>query len=66
MKMTSKNPNSARDLPRPWRPIRIQMAENAEALFLTSGFVYDDAEQAEATFANQSSTTSIRASPIPP
>ena len=33
--------------------IRTQMAENAEALFLTSGFVYDDAEQAEAAFANQ-------------
>ena len=25
--------------------------ETAEALFLTSGYVYDDAEQAEATFA---------------
>lgn len=29
------------------------MDENAEALFLTSGFVYDNAEQAEAVFANQ-------------
>ena len=29
------------------------MAENSEALFLTSGFVYDNAEQAEAVFANQ-------------
>jgi O-succinylhomoserine sulfhydrylase len=33
--------------------IRTNMMENAEALFLTSGFVYDDAEQAEAAFANQ-------------
>src|ERR1019366_5910363 len=30
---------------------RSQFAETAEALFLTSGFVYDNAEQAEATFA---------------
>src|ERR1700710_1725496 len=30
---------------------RTQHGETAEALFLTSGFVYDDAEQAEATFA---------------
>ncbi|CAH2600581.1 O-succinylhomoserine sulfhydrylase [Rhodovastum atsumiense] len=29
---------------------RTQYAETAEALFLTSGFVYDDADQAEATF----------------
>jgi O-succinylhomoserine sulfhydrylase len=33
--------------------IRSDMAENSEALFLTSGFVYDSAEQAEAVFANQ-------------
>jgi O-succinylhomoserine sulfhydrylase len=33
--------------------IRTNMAENSEALFLTSGFVYDNAEQAEAVFANQ-------------
>jgi len=33
--------------------IRTNMMENAEALFLTSGFVYDDAQQAEAAFANQ-------------
>lgn len=33
--------------------IRTNMDENAEALFLTSGFVYDNAEQAEAVFANQ-------------
>jgi O-succinylhomoserine sulfhydrylase len=32
---------------------RSQHGETAEALYLTSGFVYDDAEQAEATFANQ-------------
>ena len=30
---------------------RSQFGETAEAVFLTSGFVYDDAEQAEATFA---------------
>jgi len=33
--------------------IRSNMAENSEALFLTSGFVYENAEQAEAVFANQ-------------
>jgi O-succinylhomoserine sulfhydrylase len=33
--------------------IRTNMAENSEALFLTSGFVYENAEQAEAVFANQ-------------
>lgn len=33
--------------------IRSDMAETAEALFLTSGFAYDNAEQAEAVFANQ-------------
>ncbi|MGH7056646.1 MAG: O-succinylhomoserine sulfhydrylase [Acetobacteraceae bacterium] len=31
--------------------IRSQFGETAEALFLTSGFVYESAEQAEATFA---------------
>src|SRR5271165_1654675 len=30
---------------------RTRHGETAEALFLTSGYVYDDAEQAEATFA---------------
>ena len=30
---------------------RTEHGETAEALFLTSGYVYDDAEQAEATFA---------------
>jgi O-succinylhomoserine sulfhydrylase len=30
---------------------RTQFGETAEALFLTSGYVYDDAEQAEGTFA---------------
>src|SRR5215831_9074818 len=30
---------------------RSAFGETAEALFLTSGFVYDDAEQAEGTFA---------------
>jgi O-succinylhomoserine sulfhydrylase len=33
--------------------IRTELGENSEALFLTSGFVYDNAEQAEAVFANQ-------------
>ena len=32
---------------------RSNHAETSEALFLTSGFVYDDAEQAEATFKNE-------------
>ncbi len=32
---------------------RSQFGETAEALFLTSGFVYDSAEQAEATFAGE-------------
>jgi len=43
----------------PWRPAttlihggleRTPYGETSEAMFLTSGFVYDDAEQAEATF----------------
>jgi O-succinylhomoserine sulfhydrylase len=33
--------------------IRTNLQENSEALFLTSGFVYDSAEQAEAVFTNQ-------------
>ena len=33
--------------------IRSNLDENAEALFLTSGFVYESAEMAEAVFANQ-------------
>ncbi len=32
---------------------RSNHGETSEALFLTSGFVYDDAEQAEATFRNE-------------
>ncbi len=45
-----------------WRPattlvhggqIRSQFGETSEAMYLTSGFVYDSAEQAEATFLNQ-------------
>ncbi len=32
---------------------RSHHGETAEALFLTSGFVYDSAEQAEATFKNE-------------
>src|ERR1700712_3497035 len=31
--------------------VRSQHGETSEAIFLTSGFVYDDADQAEATFA---------------
>ncbi|HQT47624.1 MAG TPA: O-succinylhomoserine sulfhydrylase [Acidocella sp.] len=33
--------------------IRTNLLENSEALFLTSGFVYDSADMAEAVFANQ-------------
>ncbi len=33
--------------------IRTNLDENSEALFLTSGFVYESAEMAEAVFANQ-------------
>jgi len=33
--------------------IRTNLDENAEALFLTSGFVYENAELAESVFANQ-------------
>ncbi len=33
--------------------IRTNLDENAEAMFLTSGFVYENAELAEAVFANQ-------------
>jgi O-succinylhomoserine sulfhydrylase len=33
--------------------VRSNYGENAEALFLTSGFVYDSAEQAEATFKGE-------------
>jgi O-succinylhomoserine sulfhydrylase len=33
--------------------MRSSFGENAEALFLTSGFVYDNAEQAEATFKGE-------------
>ncbi len=49
-------------MPRNFRPAtqlvrgglnRTHHGETAEALFLTSGFVYDDAEQAEATFKNE-------------
>ncbi len=48
--------------PLPYRPAtqlvhggvqRSQFGETAEALFLTSGFVYESAEQAEATFRNE-------------
>jgi O-succinylhomoserine sulfhydrylase len=48
--------------PKSWRPAtklvragldRSAHSETAEALYLTSGFVYDDAAQAEATFRNE-------------
>ena len=38
---------------RPRRPARSSFDETAEALFLTSGFVYDSAEQAEAAFKDE-------------
>jgi O-succinylhomoserine sulfhydrylase len=53
--------HDAAPLPLPLRPAsllvhggveRSSFGETAEALFLTSGFVYDSAEQAEATFAS--------------
>jgi O-succinylhomoserine sulfhydrylase len=56
-----KGPNVTTDTPR-YRPAtlavhggqtRSQHGETAEALFLTSGFVYDDAAQAEATFKGE-------------
>jgi O-succinylhomoserine sulfhydrylase len=34
--------------------LRSQFGENSEALFLTQGFVYDEAEMAEARFSNKS------------
>ena len=33
--------------------LRSQFGENAEALFLTQGYVYDTAEQAEARFSGR-------------
>ena len=47
-----KNRRIATDLIHAGR-IRSDMAETSEALFLTSGFVYDSAEQAEAVFNNE-------------
>jgi O-succinylhomoserine sulfhydrylase len=55
---------SRKPLPTPLRPdtvlvrggtIRTDQDETSEAVFLTSGFVYDSAEQAEATFNGQTS-----------
>jgi O-succinylhomoserine sulfhydrylase len=49
---------------RPWRPqtelirggaLRTEFGETAEALFLTSGYVYESAEQAEDAFKNEGS-----------
>jgi len=42
---------------------RSQHGETAEALYLTSGYVYDDAERLRRRSPARSSTTSIRASP---
>src|SRR3546814_19244649 len=51
-----------RSNPTEWRPrtrlvhggqLRSQFGETCEALYLTSGYVYDSAEQAEAAFANR-------------
>jgi O-succinylhomoserine sulfhydrylase len=53
---------SASDVARDWAPetklvhggtLRSQFGETSEALFLTQGFVYDRAEQAEARFKNE-------------
>ena len=53
---------SAGDVARDWAPetqlvhggtLRSQFGETSEALFLTQGFVYDSAEQAEARFKNE-------------
>jgi O-succinylhomoserine sulfhydrylase len=53
---------SASDVARDWAPetklvhggvLRSQFGETSEALFLTQGFVYDCAEQAEARFKNE-------------
>src|ERR1700738_4185452 len=58
-KLSEKGPDTMTIDPTSLRPAtrlvqggvhRTQHGETAEALFLTSGFVYDDAEQAEATF----------------
>ncbi len=38
--------------PRAWRHRADAIRRNSEAIFLTSGFVYDSAEQAEATFTD--------------
>ena len=55
--MTEDRPEPAK-----WRPrtrlvhggqLRSQFAETCEALYLTSGYVYESAEQAEAAFANR-------------
>ena len=59
--MASKVPNPAD--PSSWAPetqlvhggvLRSQFAETSEALFLTQGFVYKNAEEAEARFKNES------------
>ncbi len=49
---TTKKPRIATSLVHAGR-LRTNFDENGEALFLTSGFVYDTAELAEAVFANQ-------------
>ena len=45
---------------------RSPFGETSEALYLTSGFVYDSAEQAEAAFAKKTTVIFIRGSAIRP
>ncbi|MFM9844811.1 MAG: O-succinylhomoserine sulfhydrylase [Dongiaceae bacterium] len=58
----SQRQSKARPKKKSWRPqtrlvrgglARSQFGETAEAIYLTSGYVYDDAETAEARFANR-------------
>lgn len=51
--MTSKSPYHPATLLLHEGSERTAFGETSEAMFLTSGFVYDDAEQAEATFLGQ-------------
>ena len=46
--------------------LRSQFGETSEALFLTQGYVYDTAEQAEARFKGEEPGFSLRASPTRP
>ncbi len=60
--MTKPRPDAFSDHPPDWQPdtqlvhggtLRSQFGETSEALFLTQGFVYASAEQAEARFKNE-------------